>query len=149
MIKSKKDLYSGLMFIALGAFFALWALNYPMGTAVRMGPAYFPTILGWLTAGLGVIIFIRGLTIRSEDPNPVKWHPMLWIHGSAVIFGLFVDPFKIGFVGAVVVSVIACAYGGYEFKWKEALIEAAVLIVVCWGAFVWGLGLPFRMFPWS
>ena len=56
---------------------------------------------------------------------------------------------KIGFVGAVVVSVIACAYGGYEFKWKEAIIESAVLVVVCWGAFVYGLGLPFRLFPWS
>ena len=53
MIKSKKDFNAGVMFIAIGAFFALWALNYPMGTAVRMGPAYFPTILGWLTAGLG------------------------------------------------------------------------------------------------
>jgi hypothetical protein len=149
MIKSKKDLYAGLMFIFIGGFFALWALNYPMGTAVRMGPAYFPSILGWLTAGLGVIILIRGFTIPDVDPNPTQLKPLLWIHGSAVLFGLLVDPLKIGFVGAVVASVIACAYGGYEFKWKEAVIEAAVLIVVCWGAFVYGLGLPFRLFPWS
>lgn len=149
MIKSKKDLYSGLMFILLGAFFALWATNYPMGSSVRMGPAYFPTVLGWMTAILGVIILVRGFTIPDVDPNPIKWHPVLWVHGSAVIFGLFVDPLKIGFVGAVVVSVIACAYGGYEFKWKEALIEAAVLVLVCWAAFVYALGLPFRMFPWD
>jgi hypothetical protein len=149
MIKSKKDLYAGLMFIALGAFFALWATNYPMGSSVRMGPAYFPTILGWLTAGLGAIIFIRGLTIPDADPNPVKLQPLLLINGSAVVFGLLVDPLKVGFVGAVVVSVIICAWGGYEFKWKEAIIEAVVLIIVCWAAFVWGLGLPFRMWPWS
>ncbi|MEQ1774661.1 MAG: tripartite tricarboxylate transporter TctB family protein [Burkholderiales bacterium] len=149
MIKSKKDLYAGIMFIVIGGFFALWALNYPMGTAVRMGPAYFPTILGWLTAALGVIIMVRGFTTPDVDPNPTQWKPMLWIHGAAVIFGLLVDPLKIGFVGAVVVSVIACAYGGYEFKWKEAIIESVVLIVVCWGAFVYGLGLPFRLFPWS
>ena len=149
MIKSKKDLYAGLMFIVIGSFFALWALNYPMGTAVRMGPAYFPSILGWLTAGLGVIIMVRGFTTPDVDPNPTQWKPMLWIHGSAVLFGLLVDPLKIGFVGAVVASVIACAYGGYEFKWKEAIISAAVLTVVCWGAFVYGLGLPFRLFPWS
>jgi hypothetical protein len=149
MIKSKKDLYAGIMFILIGGFFALWALNYPMGTAVRMGPAYFPSILGWATAALGVIIMIRGFTIPDVDPNPTQWKPMLWIHGSAVLFGLLVDPLKIGFVGAVVASVIACAYGGYEFKWKEAIISAAVLTVVCWGAFVYGLGLPFRLFPWS
>lgn len=149
MIKSKKDLYAGIMFIVIGAFFALWALNYPMGTAVRMGPAYFPSILGWLTAFLGVIIMIRGFTTPDEDPRPTQWKPMLWIHGSAVVFGLLVDPLKIGFVGAVMVSVIACAYGGYEFKWKEAIIESIVLIVVCYLAFVYGLGLPFRLFPWS
>ena len=149
MIKSKKDLYAGIMFIVLGCFFALWALNYPMGTAVRMGPAYFPTILGWMTAGLGVIIAMRGFTTPDEEPRKTQWKPLLLINGAAVVFGLLVDPLKIGFVGAVVVSVIICAAGGYEFKWKEAIIEATVLIVVCWAAFVWGLGLPFRMFPWS
>ena len=82
MIKSKKDLYAGIMFIALGGFFALWAENYPMGTAVRMGPAYFPTILGWATVGLGAIIMVRGFTVPDVDPNPVQWHPMLWVHGS-------------------------------------------------------------------
>lgn len=149
MIKSKKDLYAGIMFIFLGGFFALWALNYPMGSAVRMGPAYFPTILGWMTAGLGVIIAMRGFTTPDEEPRKTQWKPLLLINGAAVVFGLLVDPLKIGFVGAVVVSVIICAAGGYEFKWKEAIIEAIVLIVVCWAAFVWGLGLPFRMFPWS
>ena len=149
MIKSKKDLYAGLMFVGLGGFFALWALYYPMGTAVRMGPAYFPTVLGWILAILGVIIMIRGVTVPDVAPNPIQWHPMLWIHGSVVAFGLLVDPLKIGFVGGVVVSVIACAYGGYEFKWKEALISAAVLTLVCWASFVYALGLPFRMFPWS
>jgi hypothetical protein len=149
MIKSKKDLYAGLMFISIGAFFALWATNYPMGTAVRMGPAYFPTILGALLAMLGLIITIRGFTSPDEDPRPTQLKPLLLINGAAVVFGLLIDPLKIGFVGAVIVSVIVCASGGYEFKWKEAVIEAIVLIVVCYGAFVYGLGLPFRLFPWS
>jgi hypothetical protein len=149
MIKSKKDLYAGLMFIIIGGFFALWALNYPMGSSVRMGPAYFPTVLGWLTCALGVIIFIRGLTIPDVDPNPINWHPLLWVVSSAVAFGLLVDPLKVGFVGAVLAAVLVCAYGGYEFKWKEAIIEAVVLVIVCWAAFVYGLGLPFRLFPWS
>lgn len=149
MIKSKKDLYAGLMFIAIGAFFALWAGNYPMGTAVRMGPAYFPTGLGWMTAALGLIIFIRGLTIPDVDPNPMQIKPLVWVHGSAILFGLLVDPLKMGFISAVVISTIACAYGGYEFKWKEAIIEAVVLVIVCYFAFVYGLGLPFRLFPWD
>ena len=149
MIKSKKDLYAGIMFIALGAFFALWATNYPMGTAVRMGPAYFPTILGYLTAALGLIIAIRGFTTPDEAPRATQLRPLLLINGSAVLFGVLIDPLKIGFVGAVVASVVVCALGGYEFKWKEALIEATVLVITCYFAFVYGLGLPFRLFPWS
>lgn len=149
MIKSKKDLYAGIMFIAFGLGFALVATNYPMGTAVRMGPAYFPTILGALLAMLGIIIAIRGFTTTDEDPTPTQWSTLFWILGSAVLFGLLVDPLKVGFVAAVFGAVVMCAYGGYEFKWKEALIEATVLVVVCYLAFVYGLGLPFRLFPWS
>lgn len=149
MIKSKKDLYSGLMFVAIGGFFALWARNYPMGTAVRMGPAYFPTILGAICAILGLIILVRAFTTEDEDPNPTQWKPLLLILSSAVVFGLFMDPFKAGFIVSVFATVILCASGGYEFKWKETIIESVVLAVVCYGAFVYGLGLPFRLFPWS
>jgi putative tricarboxylic transport membrane protein len=149
MIKSKKDLYAGLMFIALGAFFALWAKNYPMGTAVRMGPAYFPTILGWITVILGIIVTIRGLTIPDEPPTRTQWKPFVMILGAAVLFGLIMDVFSLGFVPAVFIAVFVCAYGGYEFNWKEALIESIILVVVCWAMFVYGLGLPFRLWPWS
>ena len=149
MIKSKKDLYSGLMFIFIGGFFALWALNYPMGSAVRMGPAYFPSILGWITAALGVIIAIRGFTVPDAPPTLTQWKPFIMILGAAVLFGLFMDVFGLGFVAAVFAAVFVCAYGGYEFRWKEALIESIILVVLCWGMFVYGLGLPFRLWPWS
>src|SRR3954469_4095317 len=66
-IKSPKDFWSGLMFIASGLFFLLWAIiHYQMGTAVRMGPAYFPTLLGGLLAFLGVIILAESLMLRTE-----------------------------------------------------------------------------------
>jgi hypothetical protein len=149
MIKSKKDLYSGLMFIALGGFFALWANNYPMGSAVRMGPAYFPTILGWLTCALGVIITIRGFTVPDEAPTKTEFRPLVLILASSVLYGMVMDVFQLGFVLAVFVATFVCALGGYEFKWKEGIIEGVVMVVVCWGLFVWALGLPFRLFPWS
>jgi hypothetical protein len=149
MIKSKKDLYAGLMFIAFGIGFAWVAGNYPMGSAVRMGPAYFPTILGWLLASLGLIILIRGVTVPDVAPTRTQWNTLFWILGSVVLFGWLVEWLKMGFVPAVFATVLFCAYGGYEFRWKESIIEAVVLVVVCWAAFVWGLGLPFRLFPWD
>jgi hypothetical protein len=67
-IKNPKDFWAGLMFIASGLFFALWAIGfYQMGTAVRMGPAYFPAVLGFLLVALGVIILLQGITARAED----------------------------------------------------------------------------------
>ena len=149
MIKSKKDLYSGLMFMALGSFFALWAGNYPMGSAVRMGPAYFPTILGWMTFSLGVIITIRGFTIPDVDPTPTQIRPLALILAAAVLFGLILDVFGLGFIPAVFVATFVCAAGGYEFRLKEGIIEGVVLVLVCWGMFVYALGLPFRLWPWS
>ena len=65
-----KDFWSGLMFIGFGLFFLLVARNYPMGTALRMGPAYFPTMLGGLMAALGAIVFFR--SFFGKERNPFK-----------------------------------------------------------------------------
>jgi Tripartite tricarboxylate transporter TctB family len=71
-IKSPKDFWSGVMFIASGLFFALWAMEfYQMGTAVRMGPAYFPTVLGFLLAVLGGFVLLQSLTMAPEGDAAV------------------------------------------------------------------------------
>lgn len=148
-IKDQKDFNAGLMFIFIGAGFALVAGNYPMGSAVRMGPAYFPTILGWLTVALGVIIFVRSFFIEGEPPRKTQWRGLLWIIGSVVAFGLLVDPLKAGLVPATVAIVIMSSYGGWEHRWKEAIIGAIVLAISTVLIFYYGLGLPFRLWPWS
>src|SRR5207248_2426027 len=71
-IKSQKDFWSGLMFIGSGLFFALWAIVfYQMGTAVRMGPAYFPTMLGFLLTLLGAIVLLQSLAMEPEGDQVV------------------------------------------------------------------------------
>lgn len=65
-VKRPKDFWAGLMFVASGLFFTIWAAeNYQMGTAVRMGPAYFPAVLGGLLAVLGAIILLQGVFVRG------------------------------------------------------------------------------------
>jgi hypothetical protein len=65
-IKSPKDFWAGLMFIGTGLFFAIWAYAYyQMGTAVRMGPAYFPFLLGGLLVFLGALVFIEGFVFEG------------------------------------------------------------------------------------
>lgn len=145
--RDRKDFNAGLMYIIMGGFFAVFAGNYPMGSAVRMGPAYFPTVLGWILAALGLIIFIRSFFLLGEPLHKTSWRPLIFILGS-----LFVFAFLLGTAGLVVASfalMFISAMGGWDFRWKEQLINAVFLTAVNVGAFYYALGLPFKLFPWS
>jgi len=146
--RDRKDFNAGVMYIVIGAFFALWAKNYPMGSAVRMGPAYFPTVLGWMLAGLGAILFFRSFFAHSEEP-PTKthWRPLVAILGAASLFGVLIGP--AGLVAASATMMIVGAFGGWDFRWKEQIINSVVMTATCTGIFYYGLGLPFKLFPWS
>ena len=160
-IKGKKDLYAGLMFIACGLLFGIGALNYPMGSALRMGPAYFPSVLGWMLVLLGMLIASWGLVHEGEAPKKTGWRGLFWILGSVVIFGLLVDGFsfrwagiplsvpQMGLVIACIAMMATSAYGGWEHVWKENILNAVVLTAATVALFYYGLGLPFRLWPWS
>jgi Tripartite tricarboxylate transporter TctB family len=65
-IKAQKDFWAGVMFVGVGAFFMIWALtHYQMGSAVRMGPAYFPAVLGGLLVFLGVLVFLESVAMEG------------------------------------------------------------------------------------
>jgi hypothetical protein len=144
-IKSPKDFWAGLMFIAFGLFFLVVARNYQMGSAVRMGPAYFPTVLGGLMAVLGAIVFFQGLAVKGEKVPTLVFKPIFFISLSLVLFGYLLKP--LGFVLALVVLIFVCAFGGHEFKAKEVAILTVVLIIFSVLVFVKGLTLPFPLWP--
>ena len=146
-IRSMKDFSAGLMFIAIGGLFAIGATQYPMGTAVRMGPAYFPSILGWGTVALGFLVFVESFLVDDEKPTPVKWRPLLLVIASVMAFAALVNTG--GLITATVVLIITAALGGHEFKLKEAIISAVLMSITVWAIFDKALGLPFKLFPWS
>jgi len=145
-IKSPKDFWSGLMFIASGLFFAIWAIaHYQMGTAVRMGPAYFPAMLGGLLVVLGAAIFIGSLVIQGEKVPQFFFRPLFMISLGLVLYGYLMKP--LGLVGATAALVYVGALGGHEFRWKEATVLYVILILFSWLVFVKGLSLPFPLWP--
>lgn len=146
-IKAWKDFWAGLMFIGIGLVFAIGAGNYPMGTAVRMGPAYFPKVLGWMVVSLGVLILLMGFLRDGDKPRAINWKIMGWILGAVVTFGLFIGPLNMGLVAATSAIVIMAAYGGYDFRPKEVIPLVIGLNVVTVLVFVQGLGLPFQLWP--
>lgn len=193
MIKNGKDLWAGLMFLGFGLGFMIASKNYNMGTAVRMGPAYFPTLLGGLLALMGAIVLARAFFSKINFPVKVftfrTWvfvaflvvasiaywgaasiiaiHPLLqqflvaislvlffatWGPKSlaiimliTVVYGYALKP--LGMVLATLLLIYGAAAGGNEFRFKEVTYLFIVLVLFSVFGFVYGLGLPFNIWP--
>jgi putative tricarboxylic transport membrane protein len=145
-IKSPKDFWSGVMFAAFGGGMATIAvMNYQMGSAVRMGPAYFPAVLGAILAILGLILLARSVALKGEKVPTFHFRPLLFILVACLAFAYTLKP--LGLTGATLLLVFISAYGGHEFKWKEVAILYVVLIIFSVLVFVKGLTLPFPICP--
>jgi hypothetical protein len=146
-IKNQKDFWAGVMFVAFGAFFAGFGTQYAFGSAARMGPGYFPTVLGLIVIVLGIIVAIGGLSPGAAEEKVARfdWQTLLLVLGPIVLFGLLLNP--LGLVVSLFVLVAISSYASHEFKWREALINAVVLIALCLIIFVWALKLQFPLWP--
>jgi hypothetical protein len=147
-IKSEKDFWAGLMFIAVGIGFAWGATTYSFGSSARPGPGYFPFGLGIIMAILGGMILFESLTIEVEGGEKIgSWpiRPGLWILGAVVLFGLLLP--RLGMAISLPLLIAIASFGGDEFHWKEVLINCIVLTVGSWAIFIKGLGLTIPLWP--
>jgi len=147
-IKSQKDFWAGLMFVASGLGFAWGARYYSFGSSARPGPGYFPFGLGLLQALLGSLTLFEALTIETDDGEPVgkfAWKPLLTILMSVLLFGLLLPP--LGMALTIPVLVIVSSLAGDEFHWRDALINSVVLSVGSWVIFILGLKLVIPLWP--
>ena len=147
MFKNPKDFWAGVMFTAMGAAFAIIVkvYEYPMGTASRMGAGYFPFLLGIVMAVLGLIIIAQALLTSGGPISKFAWRPLFWVLGAFVIFGLTAK--LLGLVIAILLLVVISSYGGHEHRWKEAIISSIILAASSIAVFVYGLKLPFPIWP--
>ncbi len=148
LIKNPRDFWAGIMFIVIGCLFAGVALaSYKMGTAARMGPAYFPFVLGGLLALLGLVISLLSLSKKNAGPAVEKFHwaPNFWVLGSICLFGVTLKIF--GALLSGVLLVLLSALGSSEFKLRDMLLLGIGLTIFCAAVFVWGLGLPIPLCP--
>ena len=146
-IRNQRDFGAGIMYMVIGLFFTIVATNYPMGTAAKMGPGYFPFFLGILMTILGLIVAIKALsaTAAIEAIPKFNWKVIAQITGSVVLYGLLLP--RMGFLIAVVVLVLVSASASKEFTWKGSLINAAFLVIFTYSVFVVGLKLQFPLLP--
>ena len=146
-LKNPKDFWSGIMFAAIGISFAVIvkAYEYPMGTGARMGPGYFPFVLGIVMGILGIAIVIESFATEGPPVSKFAWKPLFWILGAVVVFGLIAK--SAGLALSIIILVALSSYGGDQFKVKEVVISSLILAVFSVGVFVYGLKLPFPIWP--
>jgi len=145
VIRGPKDFWAGVLFVAIGAFAVVVAFNYPMGTAARMGPGYFPRALGSLLMLLGAMSVVR--SFREKGGKVMRWQflPIVATLGSTVIFGLIVQ--YVGLALSTLFLVVASSAASHEFRPKEAVLVGVFMAVLCTAVFVYGLKIQLPVWP--
>lgn len=155
-IKSQKDFFAGLLYMVVGGAFAIGATNYHIGEGARMGPGYFPLLLGIVLAVIGAIVMFRAMVVETPDGDPIgKWafKPLFFIIAANLLFGILLGGIPslgvpaMGLIAAIFALTFVAALAGSQFRWKEVLILAIILATGSWAAFVWGLNLQFQVWP--
>jgi len=140
MIRGTKDFWTGLIYIFFGLSALIIGRNYPMGTAIKMGPSYFPTVLGGLLILIGIISLVRSFLKTGTPIGRFTFKGLALVVVSTVLFGLIVR--GAGLVIALPVLVLVSASASREFRWVPSLLMAAGLTLFCIAVFLKGLGIP-------
>jgi Tripartite tricarboxylate transporter TctB family len=140
----RKDFWSGVMLIVIGGGAVFIARNYQFGSSLRMGPGYFPTILGAALVMFGVYFVVQGLRSGAEKLSGTwSLRALIVLPLSLVLFGLLID--RAGFVPALLALIIGSAAASTQSKPIEVLAFALFLTATCVAVFVWALGLPYEL----
>jgi len=157
LIRNSKDFFAGLLFAGLGLAFAVGALSYQVGSSARMGPGYFPLLLGLLLAGLGAVIMLRALrrSDAGERINPWAWRPLVAIISANLLFGVALGGLPawglpaLGLMTGIYLLTFVACLAGERFNSKEAALLATALALLSYVAFVLVLKLQFVVWPWN
>lgn len=155
-MKNTQDFYAGLLFTGVGSAFGWGALDYQVGSSGRMGPGFFPLLLGVLLALLGAVMMLRAALFQSDRVNaigPWAWKPLVAIIAANLLFGVALGglprlklPALGLMLGIYLLTFVACL-GGERFKFKEAALLATALAALSYLAFVLLLKLQFPVWP--
>jgi len=148
---NKRDVWASGLLIVIGLGVAAQATNYSLGSLARMGPGFFPLMLGMLLMFLGVLcLFATGLSVHDdddEDMGPPQWRGWIAIVSGIVAF-IFFGKYG-GLVPATFALVFISAMGDRSHTWLSALLLSIFVTVIGVLIFSWGLELQFPMFSWG
>lgn len=155
-IKSQKDFFSGLMFMLVGGAFAWGATTYNVGTGARMGPGYFPLVLGVVLVILGAIITFKALVVETETGDKIgawAWRPIFFVLGANLLFGVMLGGIPkiglppMGLMAGIYTLVVVASLAGEKFRLRDVLILATILAIGSYLAFIVLLKLQMPVWP--
>ena len=152
-LKNPQDFWCGLLFSALGALAIFLSRDYEMGSALNMGPGYFPTWLGGIMIGFGMLIGGLAFKFESEEPQDLgleSWafRPWLVLIAALVLYAILMDA-DVGFVPSLMVLIVGCALAHKDVDWRETLVLSVLVTAGAVAIFYYGLDMPYRLFWWS
>ena len=144
-IRAPKDFWSGVMFLCFAAVTLVTASGYSMGRGGRMGPGYFPTLLGAVLGLLGLVLVLRSFAIRGEAVEKIQWRPLAALVGCVLLFAAMIQP--LGLVIALSATTFLASFAGPDWRLREAALLSAGLTIAAVLIFVLGLRLPLPLWP--
>jgi len=142
-IRNQEDFWSGLMFIAFGIAAIIIARDYPLGSAMRMGPGYFPTMIGGLLIAFGAIISALSFRSQGKGIGTWPWRAIVLMSLAFVLFAWGME--NIGFIPSLAILIVVSSLSTPHFRWKEMALEIVVMIAGSWALFIYGLELPYTL----
>jgi hypothetical protein len=140
---NKKDFWAGMAMIAIGGAAMFIARDYRFGSALRMGPGFFPTILGGILIAFGIFIMAVGLRRGERIAEHLSLRALIMLPLSMILFGVLMK--RAGFLPALAAVVFVSAAADRESRLLEVLLLGTVLTVASTAVFIWGLGLPYPL----
>jgi hypothetical protein len=146
-LRNHKDFWAGIMFLVFGVLFMFWSRTYQLGTAAKMGPGYFPTMLGGIMAFLGFVILLGAFSRSNAEERVSRFglKEIFLVLLGVTSFALLLN--HLGMMLSIIIMTFIAASASHEFRFKETLINSIVMCFLAYACFVYGLEVQMPTWP--
>lgn len=140
-----KDVLGGALVCALGAGAIAMVRGNAIGTLGRMGPGFFPTLIGVVMVLTGVAILLGGLRAGATEHGVERPDLRAWTLIPLSLVAFIVAGEFGGLLPATFSVVFIAALADRDNTWRSAMLLACAMVAVCLVVFWWALQVQFPL----